>query len=214
MTAPVWPTVMVTGHRPQHLPAADHDWIREQLDRIAVKLRDKHGTTTGITGMALGADMWWADSLYRAEVPYAAHIPFPQQPDPWPDPEAVAEWHRLRALAADEHVYGNLDGLTGDTRKRRAVQLLHERNGGMLAASNAAVAVWLRGKRSGGTHSALLKAHQRGMPVVLVDVRSRFVTVPSPRRLDQLLHPDRPATLPLPTQGEGATTPGASLSGE
>jgi hypothetical protein len=198
---------MVTGHRPQHLPADSHDWIRGELHRIAAKLRDQHGTTCGITGMALGSDMWWANSLHRAAVPYVAHIPFPEQPDPWrgKQPDAVAEWHRLRAQAANEHVYGNLDGLTGDARKRRAVQLLHERNAGMIAASDAVIAVWQRGKRSGGTYSALVKAHQVGMPVVLVDVRSRFVTVPSPRRLSTLLHPDCSAVRPASASTQTAS---------
>ncbi|MFI6228604.1 hypothetical protein ACIBCR_14985 [Micromonospora echinospora] len=182
------------------MTSPDADWIREQLDRIAVKLRNHYGTTSGITGMALGVDMWWASTLQLAEIPYTAHIPFPEQPDPWRtrNPEAVAEWKRLRALAADERMYGTLDGLTGDARKRRAVQLLHKRNDGMLAATDAVVAVWQRGKREGGTYSALVKAHQAGKPVVLVDIRSRFVTVPSPRRLAQLLHPERPVPLPLP----------------
>lgn len=202
MTGRVWPVVMVTGHRPQHLTPPDADWIREQLDRIALKLRDQHSTRHGITGMALGVDMWWADTLHLADIPYTAHIPFPEQPDPWKrhNPEAVTEWHRLRAQAADDHVYGALDGLTGDARKRRAVKLLHERNAGMIASADAVVAVWQRGKRSGGTYSALMKAHQAGMPVVLVDVASRFVTVPSPHRLTQLLYPRRPEALPLPAQ--------------
>jgi hypothetical protein len=208
VTAPLWPTVMVTGHRPQHLTPADADWIPEQLDQITVKLRDQYGTTHGITGMALGVDTWWAESLHLAEIPYTAHIPFPQQPDPWREynPEAVAVWERLRALAANETVYGDLDGLTGDARKRRAVALLHKRNAGMVAAASAVVAVWQPSKREGGTYAALKLAHQRGMPVVLVDVTARSVTVPDPGQLARRLHPDRPTTLP-PPQGNPSRSP-------
>lgn len=197
MTGPVWPTVMVTGHRPQHMAPSVHGWIRDELDRLATKLRDGHGMACGITGMALGADMWWADSLVRAGVPLWAHIPFPQQPDPWlkTNPDAVAEWKRLRALAVQERVYGNLDGLTGDTRNRRAVQLLHERNNGMLSGSGAVVAVWQPNKRDGGTYSALVKAHRDALPVILVNPDARTTTMPSRTRLAELLHPTAPEPL-------------------
>ncbi|MER7166999.1 hypothetical protein ABT336_13155 [Micromonospora sp. NPDC000207] len=192
MTAPVWPTVMVTGHRPKDIP--DADWVRTELDRIAAKVRDHHGTTAGITGMALGADMWWAQSLHLAEVPYVAHIPMLEQPDPWRhNPQVVAEWQRLRALADAEVVYGTLAGLAEGVRKRVAVKLLHRRNDGMLAATEdaggAVVAVWRPSKLRGGTHSALVKANLRGLPVIHVNPEAQTVTMPSRVRLAALLHP-------------------------
>ncbi|MEV5211364.1 hypothetical protein AB0K35_28210 [Micromonospora sp. NPDC053740] len=202
MTAPVWPTVMVTGHRPQHLrPDSLHVWVRSELDRLALKLRDVHGMTCGISGMAIGADLWWADSLVKAAVPFVAHIPFPQQPDPWREsnPEAVAEWHRLRALAASVVPYGDLAGLAEHARKRVAVKLLHERNDGMLnataQANGAVVAVWCPSKRDGGTFSALKKAHRAGRPVILVNPEARTTTMPSRDRLADLLYPHRPQPL-------------------
>ncbi|MET8278246.1 hypothetical protein [Micromonospora sp. NPDC005174] len=201
MTAPAWPTVMVTGHRPQDIPADAHGWVRERLTAAAVWLRDERGMTTGITGMALGSDMWWADSLHRAGVPFVAHIPFPQQPDPWREfnPGAVAEWHRLRALAAKVVPYGDLAGLAEHARKRVVVKLLHERNDGMLTATEqaggAVLAVWKPSKRDGGTFSALKKAHQLRLPVILVNPEAQTTTVPSRDRLADLLYPNRPQPL-------------------
>lgn len=201
MIAPVWSTVMVTGHRPQDIPADAQAWVRERLDAAAVWLRDERGMTTGITGMALGSDMWWADSLHRAGVPYIAHIPFPQQPDPWRcrNPQAVAEWHRLRALAASVVPYGDLAGLAEHARKRVAIKLLHERNDGMLAAiaraGGAVLAVWCPSKRDGGTFSAVKKAHQMRLPVILVNPEARTTAMPSPDRLTELLYPNRPQPL-------------------
>ncbi|MEV1013748.1 MULTISPECIES: hypothetical protein [unclassified Micromonospora] len=201
MTAPVWPTVMVTGHRPQDIPDDAHGWVRERLDAAAVWLRDERGMTTGITGMALGSDMWWADSLHRAAVPFVAHIPFPQQADPWrkSNPQAVAEWHRLRALAADVVPYGDLAGLAVHARKRVAVSLLHKRNDGMLAATaeadGAVLAVWRPSKRGGGTFSAVKKAHQLRLPVILINPEARTTSLPSPDRLADLLYPNRPQPL-------------------
>ncbi|MFI2663245.1 hypothetical protein [Micromonospora carbonacea] len=200
MTALVWPSVMVTGHRPKDIPRDAHGWVRDKLGRGVAWLRDERGMTTGITGMALGADMWWADKLHRGGVPFVAHIPFPQQPDRWRRyaPEAaVAEWERLRALADRDRevVYGDLAGLAEHARKRVAVRLLHKRNDGMLSASNAVVAVWCPSKLDGGTHSALTKAHRAGLPVIHINPEARTVTLPSRTGLARLLYPTAPEPL-------------------
>ncbi|MFI1194061.1 hypothetical protein ACH4T9_12500 [Micromonospora sp. NPDC020750] len=208
MSAPVWPQVMVTGHRPHHLPVGAPASVRGELDRIAVKLRDGHGMTAGITGMALGADLLWAASLHRAQVSYIAHIPFPEQPDPWRrnNPHAVTEWERLRGLADREVVYGTLAGLAERARKGAAVKLLHRRNDGMLAAvvsaRGAVVAVWCPSKLNGGTHSALQKAHRLGLPVIHINPEARTTTVPSRARLSHLLHPTAPDELPPTATGD------------
>lgn len=72
-----WPIVMVTGHRPQHLSPGVRPWVRAELERLALKLRDEHGTATGISGMAVGADLWWADAVVKAGLRLWAHVPFP-----------------------------------------------------------------------------------------------------------------------------------------
>lgn len=63
MTTLVWPAAMVTGHRPKDLPEPVAGWVRGELARLVRKLRDEHGMTRGITGMALGVDQWWARAL-------------------------------------------------------------------------------------------------------------------------------------------------------
>lgn len=186
MTAPVWSTVMVTGHRPQHLrPDSLHDWVRGELDRLAVKLRDDHGMTGGVSGMAIGSDLWWADSLVRAGVPLWAHVPFPQQAVKW-TAEQRAEWERLLRLARKVKTYGGM----------YAVKFLHERNDGMLAAADLCVAVWQPSKRDGGTFSAVEKAYRRRLPLILVNPEARAVTMPTRQRLAVLLG----KTLPQPHQ--------------
>jgi hypothetical protein len=209
VTAPVWSTVMATGHRVRDVPRDAHDWVRDQLDRVAGKLRTERGMKRGYTGMALFTDMLWADALHRSQVSFTAHIPFPQQPDPWRrhNPQAVAEWERLRELAADEVVYGDLTGLAEHARKRVAVRLLHERNDGMLtgrlrgrqvcAPADAVVAVWCPSKLTGGTYSAVTKAHAVGLPVIHINPDAGTVTMPTPARLARLLHPGTPEPLPF-----------------
>lgn len=169
MTA--WPAVMVTGHRPQSLAPSASRWVRKELARLAVKLRDEHTMTTGISGMALGSDMWWADAVLKAGVRLWAHIPFPQQPNPWTE-EDKAEWHRLFGLSAWVNRYGDAYD----------VRLLHARNDGMLAAADAVVAVLDPAKTKSGTASVVAKATSLGLPIIRVNPVTRATTLklPSP----------------------------------
>jgi hypothetical protein len=172
-----WPTAMVTAHRPQHLPGDTLDWIAEQLHRITFKLRDQHRTDTAVSGMALGGDQDWAESAIMAGLALWAHVPFPQQPDPWP---ATAQ-RRYRALldeAAQVNTYGDLAGLTGDARKREAVRLLHGRNDGMIAVAHVAVAVYRPSLTTGGTASAWRKLWATTLPIIHVNPDTRTVTLP------------------------------------
>lgn len=171
---PEWRVVAATGHRPKDLTPREQAWVKTTLWPVVNRLRDRYGMTLGLSGMAPGTDTWWAQHLVKAGVPFSAHIPFPQQPDRWP-PKARAEWERLRGLADSEQVYGDIDGLSGGVRDRRVVQLLHERNDGMLRAADAVVAVWIPSKHQGGTYSVLRKARQLGLPIVHLNPRDRTI---------------------------------------
>ncbi|WP_165947283.1 SLOG family protein [Micromonospora sp. 15K316] len=161
-----WEVAAATGHRPQHLTAEERRWIRAELKRIAVKLRDEHGTATGVSGMALGTDLWWADETDTAGMKLWAHVPFPQQPNPWRD-EDKTEWRRLLDRAAKVTTYGD----------HYDVKLLHARNDGMLAAGSVIVAVHKRSKTTGGTASAVRKAERLGLPIIRIDPERRTVTL-------------------------------------
>jgi hypothetical protein len=134
-----WPTVMVTGHRPQHLSPSVHDWVRFELHRLAVKLRAEHGMTTGISGMAIGADLWWADALISNGIPLWAHVPFPQQSDRW-RVEDRDDWARLCRVAHKLTTYGGYYD----------VKTLHARNDGMIRVSAAAIAVLCQTRPTAG----------------------------------------------------------------
>jgi ribA/ribD-fused uncharacterized protein len=49
-----WVRVACTGHRPHLLPAGSHDWVEQELRRIAAKLVAEHGTEVAISGAATG----------------------------------------------------------------------------------------------------------------------------------------------------------------
>jgi hypothetical protein len=166
-----WTRVMVTGHRPQHLHPTVRPWVQVELERLAVKLRD------GVSGMALGCDLWWADAVVRAGLRLAAHVPFPQQPAKW-RPEDQAEWWRLLGHAVQTVTYGS----------SYDVRLLHARNRGMVDGSDQVVAVWVYGKK-GGTHAALEYAVQRGRRPIWVDPESQRTIWPAADVWRQLLAP-------------------------
>jgi len=166
-----WPTVMVTGHRPQHLHPSIRPWVRSELERLALKFRDEYGTQVGISGMALGADLWWADAVVKAGLKLWAHVPFPQQPDKWSEDDKT-DWSRLCRLAEKLTTYGGYYD----------VKTLHARNDGMIKVSAAAIAVHDPRKTSGGTASAVRKLAALGLPVIHVNPETRTTTLRLPKR--------------------------------
>lgn len=94
MTAPTWSAVMVTGHRPQHLHPNVRPWVRDELARLAIKLRDEYGTTVGISDSEsikaiLTGKAARDDRLHPSPVP---DLPSPEaaKPPEAPDVPAVA----------------------------------------------------------------------------------------------------------------------------
>jgi uncharacterized phage-like protein YoqJ len=166
----VWPTVMVTGHRPQGLHPTARSWVRSELERLALKLGAEYGTITGISGMALGSDLWWADAVYKSGLRLWAHVPFPQQADPWTR-EDRDEWTRLLGYA----------GLTTTYGAAYDVRFLHARNDGMIKASDAAICVFDPRKTEGGSASAVRKLRAIGMPIIHVNPETRTTVL---RRTD------------------------------
>lgn len=170
----LWPTVCATGHRPQHLDPAAAEWVREKLTAGAVWLRDHRGMRAGITGMAAGVDLWWAQAVLDAGVQLWAYIPYESQPDRW-DTAEQAEWRQLRAAASVVKVLG-----PNPPSRREAIRLLHARNDAMLRDSIGVVAVLLAGKTDGGTYSAVKKAQRLGKAGVHIEPTGRGVRVVAP----------------------------------
>jgi ribA/ribD-fused uncharacterized protein len=154
-----WVRVAVTGHRPHKLTADQATFARTELARLAVKLRDQHGTAVAITGAARGADTWWADAAADAGLAVWAYCPFTAQADTW-TPAEQDRWRRLRADAARVVTLGG----------GYDVRLLHARNDLMIRDADLLVAVWDPQVTTGGTASTVAKARAAGRPVVVVDV--------------------------------------------
>jgi hypothetical protein len=156
-----------TGHRPRGIPAANLPWVREQAQAVAVWLRDQGGVTIGISGMADGFDLIWADAIVTAGMRLWTAIPFLEQPERFPNPADRDEWARLRALTEPgrERVFGSIAGLEGAARGARINQLLWARNAGIIGPADFLVCCWdPRRTTRCGTYNAITMAHARGHP--------------------------------------------------
>ena len=147
-------TVMVTGHRPQHLsPGAEGEiraWLRSMLIRLKGSPSTRASGVVALSGMALGVDTWYAEEALALGVPVWAAVPFRGQPNIWGAADRARHAELLtRAWRVTE--------LSPDTQPDRgtATQLLHERNAYMISVSDAALVVLRADKeKSGGTAGA------------------------------------------------------------
>lgn len=154
-----------TGHRPKFIPPANRTWVGQQTRDAAVWLHDRGRVRIGISGLADGFDLLWADAVVRAGMRLWVAIPFIEQPERFPDPADRLEWTRLRGLAERERIVGTLDGLTGKDRGRRVNQLLYERNRWVVGPSDYLVCCWDPARTEHcGTFNAIQLARRLGHP--------------------------------------------------
>lgn len=162
-------SIALTGHRPSKLDGYDlttpfYAALRERLLTIAVaavlEARDRCEGVELHSGMALGADTVWAQVIcdlkdfYGDEVRFVAHVPFPGQPDRWP--EASQGVYRSLLERADEvRTYGN----------EYTAAVMQLRNARMIDAADRLVAVF-DGVDAGGTANAVRYAHSTNTPII------------------------------------------------
>lgn len=158
----------LTGHRPgklagYNLKAPFYTRLRAWLDDALADALASHDHVTCHTGMALGADTVWAQTILAARqahpgrVALVCEVPTPGQPDVWPV-RADRDFWRSTVLAAD------LVNVYSEEYSPRVMQL---RNEGMIDTCDLLLAV--HDGSSGGTANALRYARRKGKPVVVVD---------------------------------------------
>lgn len=167
-----FPRVMVTGHRPNGIPPQSHEWVKRELERLAIKLRDENGTEVGISGMALGSDIWWALAVKYAWLDLWAFIPFPQQAERWAAAD-VALWAEMRSRAAHELV----------TAQSYSVEALMQRNEDMLSNSDLVIAVFDPSQHMGGTLATVRSAVRRMLPMIHVNPVTQSTSLLAPGRM-------------------------------
>ena len=155
---------MLTGHRPKYLTPSETAWSKKELYRTAARLQRFHGTTTLISGLALGADLWWAEAARKLGLMLETFIPFEGQAFSWA-PEDREKWKSLRNYAAQEHLYG----------QHYDVRLFHARDAGMVDAAEFCVALLKTSVTSGGTFATVAKIRKSKKPLLVLDPESRTI---------------------------------------
>lgn len=166
----VFATAMVTGHRPQNLTATEMAWSQTALHMAAWRLRSRYGMREGISGMALGADTWWALAVLATGARLAAYIPCEGQPRRWAESER-AMWTELRERAYRQVLV--------DPSPEFSTASLFARNTAMLndtaATGGLVVALFKAGTKNGGTAHLVSDARKRQVPLLVLDPSARSV---------------------------------------
>lgn len=166
-----FPRVMATGHQPQNIPQQSHQWVKSELERIAVKLRDQNGMQVGISGMGLGADTWWGFATLFAWCDLWAFVPYLKQPKGWQSAD-VARWDELRSRAKHEAIFGN----------EHSEESLRTCGDGMVQNADLVIAVLNPAQTTGGTASCVQKAAAAGKPIIHVNPITQSTMMLTPGR--------------------------------
>lgn len=167
-----WTRVACTGHRPHKIPPRLRGWVQEELARVAAKLVAERGTEVGLSGLAQGSDLWWAQAAHAAGARVWAYSPCPDQDQRW-----TREWKNRRREVIELAEHAEHLG------ERYDVALLGARNTWLCRDADALVAVVDPSRGSGGTIAAMRQAVGR-IPVIRIDLHSEQVRLmqPDPHR--------------------------------
>ncbi len=151
----------LTGHRPHKLgneysmdgPVSQA--VRKALREVLLKRKPEKA----ISGMALGADMMWAEEALELEIPVLAAVPFEGQERTWPPASQVI----YREILDHPLVTKVICAPGGATN---AVYKLNNRNRYMVDRCGELVAVW--DGSSGGTLNTLAYASEVDRPIIYI----------------------------------------------
>lgn len=171
---------MVTGHR--SIRGERADLVRGVITKVLAGLQRRHPEgLVAISGMAVGADIEFAEAALYLGIPLVAALPTENQSSPWP-PDAVARYQRalLRASCVvsvwREPGYAATSiGSQMFARDRWMVDHT-DRPGDIL------LACW-DGRESGGTFATLKEARKRGRRILILDPRTGSLSVDAPMKM-------------------------------
>ena len=155
--------IMITGHRPVSLGgySADNSKAQRIKKELTVLLNNLNEIVpvTGLTGMAIGTDQYFARACLDLGIPYIAYVPFEGQENVWPTP-AREEYSYLLSQSIDviKVSPGNY------TPKKMKL-----RNKALADDADIAVAVW-NGKKIGGTYHCVSYLREQGkVPIIFIE---------------------------------------------
>jgi uncharacterized phage-like protein YoqJ len=170
--------VMVTGHRPNRLfgyniHSSQYEALRKFFQDILDAAKKKYVVIGGISGMALGADMIFAEEVVNRGIPLLAYIPFQAQASLW-NASDQKRYNELLSYAYETHISGEL---RKGAPKYEVSALLMKRNRDMVDACDLVLAVW-NGATDGGTYACLQYAKEQKKRIIVFNPQtSKVVTL-------------------------------------
>jgi len=158
---------MLTGHRPDKLggygPSACQTAVRAALCKLLSAWKahaQAHGASLHvISGMALGADQWWAEEAITLGIPVHAYAPFDGQDARWPR-ASQTHYRMLLTRCASVRVV---------TSGAYAAWKMQRRNEAMVDDAQWHVAVW--DGSNGGTANCVAYMRARGIEPTVIAPR-------------------------------------------
>lgn len=170
--------VAVSGHRPPGIggyetPNPTEQWVRATINKTLASLVERQGAITGITGMALGVDLIYAEECHRLGIPFIAALPFKGQENRWPDRSQILYRTMLKA-AAEVVIVDELPEYHSDQFAKKMIL----RNVWMVDQAEMVIAVW--NGTGGGTAHAVETARRKHRKTILLDPRTQQVSILKP----------------------------------
>lgn len=153
-------TVSCTGHRPDKLgsykvPNPIYNYVKSELGRILLELKP----SKAISGMALGADQYFAEVCIELGIPFVAAVPFVGQERIWP--QSSKDHYNELLKQSCEVVVVSEGGYSA--------QKMQIRNCWMTDHCNKLIGIF--DSTPGGTANCLSYAEKIGREVIIIDPR-------------------------------------------
>ncbi len=159
-----------TGHRPQKFPF-EYGGKNKEFSTYLAELKNKvenaiieHGVTYFISGMALGADLDFAEIVLKLRKKYSLKlecaIPCPDQTLKWEKKE-IARYNRILQKA---------DSVTL-VSERYTSECMLKRNRYMVDKGDLVIAVF-NGIEKGGTWYTMQYAQRKNVPILIVNLKN------------------------------------------
>lgn len=162
--------IAVTGHRDIRGDRAD--LVRGVLLQVLAGLQKRHPEgLVAISGMAVGADIEFADAVLQLGIPLVAALPCPGQDSVWPG--WVQDRYRKVLVRASQTIeVWKLDGYKAEGIGPQ----MFARDRWMVDQAEVCIAVW-DGRTSGGTFLTLRAARKKRLRVLILNPNTGGLTV-------------------------------------
>ena len=151
--------IACTGHRPDklggyNLPNPTYIYVCQQIEKVLKELQPEKC----ISGMALGADSYFANVCVKLGIPFIAAIPFIGQENAWPA-ASQKTYHALLSKAAEKVIV---------CEGGYAAAKMQTRNEWMANKCDKLLAIY-NGDTSGGTYNCIQYAKSIDKEIIYID---------------------------------------------